>query len=287
MISRKCLKENPLGFRRRQHCRGKPTVSICSVDHKQLFSFFVLPQQRIIGFHYLVPFSKDRAMFPVSCIEELLLLPSIPPSKEDSPSSSEVLTWPLTFEIQSSYSFWEHPIGLYLLNMQTQYRLQFCSLKSGHISILSDTWSRASLGREEGDACKRSTPGSQGCFLTTPTLSKGEAAINFCPLTDLFNISCFIWSADNRTQEWNAHLATWPGAYPPSQQSFALRRRARRRDESSGEFSGKACDVLPTRNPSVEMRLKHLFAVLSPFYRGYPGYSSLWWVIMGCNLILI
>lgn len=53
-------------------------------------------------------------------------------------------------------------------------------------------------------------------------------------------------------QKRNAHLATWLAVYPSSQQSYALRRQARRRDESSGEFSGKACDVLPTLNSSVE-----------------------------------
>lgn len=34
--------------------------------------------------------------------------------------------------------------------MHTQYMLQFCSQKSGDISIMLDTWSRASLGREGG-----------------------------------------------------------------------------------------------------------------------------------------
>lgn len=38
-------------------------------------------------------------------------------------------------------------------------------------------------------------------------------------------------------QERNAHLATWPGVYPSSQQSYALRRQEGRSSGSSGEFS--------------------------------------------------
>lgn len=77
-------------------------------------------------------------------------------------------------------------------------------------------------------------------------------------------------------QARDARLAAWLGAYPSSQQSYALRRRARRRDESLDGFSGKACDVLPTLNPSVETGLKYLFGHVPPFCRGYSGYRSLW-----------
>lgn len=173
--------------------------------------------------------------------------------------------------------------------MHTHYTLQFCSQKSGDISIISDTWSRTSLRREKENACKRSEPQSQGCFLTAPTLSEGAASHQFLthvngPLQYLM----FLYGV--LTIECRNGMRIWllgRGAYPSSQQSYALRRRARRRDESSGEFSGEACDVLPTPNPGIETSPKYLFEIVSPFCRGYSGYSSLWWVIMGCNSILI
>lgn len=42
IISKRRLEENPLGFRRRQCCTAKPTASLCSVNHEQVFFFFFL-----------------------------------------------------------------------------------------------------------------------------------------------------------------------------------------------------------------------------------------------------
>lgn len=99
------LEENPLGFRRWQHCREKPIGSLCSVNHEQVF-FFPL--------FFLYCYSKElwdfiTFLFSLKMVRCALcakkrkeaskhfLVPSIPHSEEDSLNSMEVVTWPLTF----------------------------------------------------------------------------------------------------------------------------------------------------------------------------------------------
>lgn len=178
IIPRRRLEENPLGFRRRQRYGEKPLyqyeVSIMRIIIlfcKELWDFITWFLSVMIERCVLWANRRKQALKSFPCCLAFLLPRETPQGRRRFWPD-----WPLSASQTSG-----EPEFLSTFHRHTQYTLQFSRQKSGHISIILDTWSRGSLGREKENSCKCSEPRSQGCFLTTPTLPKGEAAINFWP----------------------------------------------------------------------------------------------------------